>query len=67
MFFGRIGTKHAKFVMLTISSISTAKFGETRHAEEGGRREQASLLPFSWGSRGSRSALFKCNYLFFNC
>ena len=38
-----------------------------RHAGEGGMREQAPLLPFSWGSRGSKSALFKCNDLFSNC
>ena len=38
-----------------------------RYAGEGGRREQASLLPFSRGSRGSKSALFKCNDLFSNC
>ena len=25
----------------------------------GGRREQALLLPFSWGSKGRKSALFK--------
>ena len=38
-----------------------------RHAGEGGRREQAPLLPFSWGSRGSKSALLKCNDLLSNC
>ena len=39
-----------------------------RHAGEGGgRREQAPLLTFSWGSRGSKSALLKCNDLFSNC
>ena len=27
---------------------------EIRHAGEGGRREQAPLLPFSWGSRGAK-------------
>ena len=31
---------------------------------EGGRREQAPLLPFSWWSRGSKSALFKCSDFF---
>ena len=34
---------------------------------EGDRREQAPFLPFSWGSRGSKSARFKCNDLFSNC
>ena len=34
---------------------------------KGGRREQAPLLPFSWGSRGSKSAFLKCNDLFSNC
>ena len=38
-----------------------------RHAGGGGRREQAPLLSFGWGSRGSKSALFKCNDLFSNC
>ena len=38
-----------------------------RHAGEGGRREQAPLLPFSWGIRGSKSGLFKCNDLFSTC
>ena len=38
-----------------------------RHTGEGGRREQAPLLPFSWGSSGSKNSLFKCNDLFSNC
>ena len=35
----------------------------TRHAAEGGGREQAPLLPLSWGSK---SILLKCNDLFSN-
>ena len=35
-----------------------------RHAGEGGRGEQAPLLPFSWGSRGSKSALLNAMICF---
>ena len=37
-----------------------------RHAGEGDRREQALLLPFSWGAEGAKVPFFKCNDLFSN-
>ena len=43
------------------------ELGVGRHAGEGGRGEHASLLPFSWRSRESKSTLFKCNDLLSNC
>ena len=42
-------------------------FHHHHQARRRGGREQAPLLPFSWGSMGSKSALFKCNDLFSNC
>ena len=38
--------------------------GIPRHAGEGCRREQAPLLPFSWGSKGRKSALFNAMVCF---